>query len=42
MSSERVMDVWDVASFPEPVIEALRAVDGAFVAHTLKRHPESL
>ena len=35
MSSERVMDVWDVASFPEPVIEALRAVDGAFVAHTL-------
>ncbi|MBJ7317558.1 MAG: hypothetical protein JHC96_02055 [Brevundimonas sp.] len=29
------MDVWDVASFPEPVIEALRAVDGAFVAHTL-------
>lgn len=33
MSSEKIMDVWDVGSFPEPVIEVLHAVDCALLAH---------
>lgn len=33
MSSLNLMDIWDVGSFPQVVVEALRAADGALVAY---------